>query len=111
MSTTLTAEKGSAARAIAKDNSLAFDRHRDFDWDLGTWTMDMSRLSHPLTGSTTWTHMDGVTINSSAWNGRANLAEVEADGPGGRLNSWHYAFTTRCLINGMSILPRAMWGC
>jgi integrase len=85
MSTTLTAEKGSAARAIAKDNSLAFDRHRDFDWDLGTWTMDMSRLSHPLTGSTTWTHMDGVTINSSVWNGRANLAEVEDDGPGGRL--------------------------
>jgi hypothetical protein len=45
----------------------------------------MRRLQHPLTGSTTWTEMDGTTVNSKVWDGKANLAEVEADGPNGHL--------------------------
>lgn len=57
----------------------------DFDWDLGTWKIHMRRLVHPLTGSTTWTEMDGTTVNSKVWDGRANLAEVEADGSSGHL--------------------------
>ena len=57
----------------------------DFDWDLGTWKIHMRRLLHPLTGSTTWTEMDGTTVNSKVWDGRANLAEVEADGTNGHL--------------------------
>jgi hypothetical protein len=61
------------------------DQSHAFDWDLGTWQIHMSRLSHPLTGSTTWTQMDGITINSKVWGGRSNLAEVEADGPTGHL--------------------------
>lgn len=60
-------------------------KQHDFDWDLGTWKMHISRLSHPLTGSKVWSEMDGVTVNSKVWNGRANLAEVEADGAGGHL--------------------------
>lgn len=56
-----------------------------FDWDLGSWKIHMDRLVHPLTGSTTWTHMDGTTINSPFWSGRGNLAQVEADGPNGHL--------------------------
>jgi len=61
------------------------DVSHDFDWDLGTWKIHMKRLQHPLTGSTTWTEMDGTTVNSKVWGGRANLAEVEADGPKGHL--------------------------
>ena len=60
-------------------------RQHDFDWDIGTWKMHISRLSHPLTGSKAWTEMVGVTVNSKVWNGRANLAEVEANGAGGHL--------------------------
>jgi hypothetical protein len=56
-----------------------------FDWDLGTWKIHMDRLAHPLTGSTTWIHMDGTTTNSPFWNGRGNIAQVEADGPNGHL--------------------------
>lgn len=81
----LTREKGDSATEPSDADHSSGDRQRDFDWDLGSWKMDMSRLSHPLTGSTTWTHMDGITINSKVWNGRANLAEVEADGPSGHL--------------------------
>lgn len=61
------------------------DSAHAFDWDLGTWKIHMDRLVHPLTGSTTWIHMDGTTINKPFWNGRGNLAEVEADGPNGHL--------------------------
>lgn len=57
----------------------------DFDWDLGAWKIHMRRLLHPLTGSADWIEMDGTTVNSKVWDGRANLAEVEADGTKGHL--------------------------
>jgi hypothetical protein len=60
-------------------------RQHDFDWDIGTWKMHISRLSPPLSGSKAWAKMDGVTVNSKVWNGLANLAEVEANGAGGHL--------------------------
>jgi hypothetical protein len=61
------------------------DQSHAFDWDIGKWNIHMSRLSHPLTGSTTWNQMDGITMNSKVWDGRSNLAEVEAKGPAGEL--------------------------
>ena len=77
-----------------------------FDFDLGTWKMHIARLVHPLTGSTTWTKMEGTTTTRQIWNGRADLAEVEADGPPGHLEllalrlynpdskQWSIAFAT-----------------
>lgn len=59
------------------------DGQHDFDFDFGSWKMHAKRLLHPLTGSTTWVEMDGVTNVSKIWDGRANLAEVKADGPAG----------------------------
>jgi hypothetical protein len=61
------------------------DGQRDFDFDIGTWKTHLRRLQHPLTGSTTWTEYEGTTVVSKVWNGRANLAELEADGPAGHL--------------------------
>lgn len=77
-----------------------------FDFELGTWRMHIARLVHPLTGSTSWTKMEGTTTVRKLWNGRANLAEVEADGPTGHLEllalrlynpdskQWSIAFAT-----------------
>ena len=45
----------------------------------------MSRLQHPLSGSTTWVEYDGTTIVRPVWKGRANLVELFADGPAGHL--------------------------
>jgi hypothetical protein len=45
----------------------------------------MSRLQHPLTGSGTWTELDGTVAVRKVWDGRANLAEIVADGPSGHL--------------------------
>jgi hypothetical protein len=61
------------------------DGQHDFDFDFGSWKMHIRRLVHPLTGSTEWTTMEGTTVTHKIWNGRANLAEVEADGSSGHL--------------------------
>jgi hypothetical protein len=55
----------------------------DFDFDLGSWKTHSSRLLNPLTGSTKWVQMEGISKVSKVWNGRANLAEYKADGPAG----------------------------
>jgi hypothetical protein len=36
-----------------------------------------------LTGSTTWVEYEGISVVRKVWNGRANLVELEADGPAG----------------------------
>lgn len=58
---------------------------RDFDWQLGSWQVDMSRLEHPLSGSKAWTHLKGTVRVHELWNGRANLAEIESRGSSGPL--------------------------
>ena len=45
----------------------------------------MSRLQHPLTGSATWVQLNGTVAVRKIWDGRANLAEIETDGPAGHL--------------------------
>jgi len=57
----------------------------DFDWEIGTWKAHLSRLLHPLTGSTTWVEFEGTSTVRSVWNGRANLGEFEAEGPAGHV--------------------------
>ncbi len=61
------------------------DAQHDFDWDIGAWKLHMKRLVHPLTGSTTWVEYDGTDTVRKVWDGRANLGEVEADGPAGHI--------------------------
>jgi hypothetical protein len=57
----------------------------DFDFEIGTWKTHVARLLHPLTGSTVWAQYDGTSVVSAVWNGRANLVELEAEGPQGHL--------------------------
>ena len=61
------------------------DGSHDFDFEIGTWKTHISRLLHPLTGSTTWTDLDGTSVVRKIWNGRANLVELEVDGPDGHV--------------------------
>lgn len=69
------------------------DINHDFDFEIGRWKTHVRRLLHPLTGSTTWVEMEGVTTVKKVWSGRANLVELEADGAGGHfegLSLWLY---------------------
>ncbi len=56
----------------------------DFDFEIGHWKTHVSRLEHPLSGSTRWIEYDGTSVVRKLWNGRANTVELEVDGPGGR---------------------------
>ena len=76
---TAPADKSADLAATGGDDAHAFD------FDFGTWKTHSSRLVHPLTGSTTWTDMDGSSVVKKVWGGRANLAEFAADGPAGHI--------------------------
>ncbi|HEV2677457.1 MAG TPA: hypothetical protein VGV37_23205 [Aliidongia sp.] len=79
------ASGAAAGPADAKPASAEHDGQHDFDFDFGTWKTHSSRLMHPLTGSTTWVEMEGITKVGKIWGGRANLAEFAADGPAGHI--------------------------
>ncbi len=63
------------------------DGRHDFDFEIGTWKTHLSRLLHPLTGSTTWVTYEGTTTVRKVWNGRANLVELDVDGPAGHIQA------------------------
>lgn len=74
-----------APQAPSPPTAAVRDGQHDFDFDIGTWKTHSSRLLHPLTGSTSWVDMDGVTVVKKVWDGRANLAEYKADGTAGHV--------------------------
>ena len=59
------------------------DGQKDFDFEIGTWKTHLTRRLHPLTGSNTWVEYEGTSVVRKIWDGRANLVELEADGPAG----------------------------
>jgi hypothetical protein len=65
----------------------ARDGSHDFDFEIGTWKTHLKRLQHPLIGSTTWVEYDGTSVVRKIWDGRANMVELEVDGPGGQVEA------------------------
>jgi hypothetical protein len=63
------------------------DGQHDFDFEIGTWKTHLKRLQHPLTGSTTWVEYDGTSVVRKVWDGRANLLELQVDGPAGHIEA------------------------
>jgi hypothetical protein len=61
------------------------DGQHDFDFEIGAWKAHLSRLQHPLTGSSTWTGYAGTSVVRKVWDGRANLGELEVAGESGRV--------------------------
>jgi hypothetical protein len=66
------------------------DGQHDFDREIGRWKTHARVLRNPLSGSTTWFEMDGISTVTKVLEGRANLVELIADRPGGRFEgaSW-----------------------
>jgi hypothetical protein len=65
----------------------ARDGQHDFDFEIGKWKTRLRRLQRPLTGSTTWVEYEGTTVVRKVWNGRANLVELDVNGPAGRIEA------------------------
>lgn len=70
---------------IRRNQNTDGNRQHDFDFEIGVWKPHISRLVKPLTGKKTWVEFEGKTVVRKVWQGRANLAELEADGPAGHL--------------------------
>src|ERR1035438_2238506 len=82
------AQQGSGiSQSIDKHTRVARDGQHDFDFEMGTWKTHLSRLLHPLTDSTTWVDYEGTSTVRKIWNGRANLVELEVDGPAGHIEA------------------------
>jgi hypothetical protein len=77
----------SALAAEATTIVNARDGQRDFDFNLGTWKIHVERLLHPLTGSKTWVILEGSKVVQKIWGGRAQIEQVEADGPNAHLEN------------------------
>lgn len=84
------------ARGLAQSNAgpsktsppetlRARDGQHDFDFEIGTWKTRMSRLLQPLSGSKTWADYEGTSVARKVWDGRANLLELEVEGPSGHI--------------------------
>jgi hypothetical protein len=65
--------------------SVKRDGQHDFDWEIGTWKTHLRRRLRPLTKSDTWVEYDGKSVCRKVWNGRANLLELEVEGPTGHI--------------------------
>ena len=71
-----------AAPARTDSAFVTRDGQRDFDFELGTWTIDVKRLQHPLSGSTRWTHPEGYShVVQNVMGGQASLAQLANDRP------------------------------
>ena len=79
---------GQAAGAASSPNgSQPAGGEHDFDFEFGTWKTHISRLVHPLSGSTTWVEYEGTSVVRKVWDGRANLLELEVSGPAGHIEA------------------------
>jgi hypothetical protein len=90
MTFSLRAAAGLAALALACATAPAqaapappHDGAHDFDFDLGVWKTQITRRVHPLTGSDETMQLTGTVTVRKLWDGRAQVEEIEADGPKG----------------------------
>jgi hypothetical protein len=74
-------------QSTVQSPAVARDGQHDFDFEIGKWKTHLRRLLHPLTGSTSWAEYEGTTVVRKVWNGRANLVELDVNGPSGHLEA------------------------
>ena len=75
----------SRAQAEASAAAATRDGAHDFDWEIGTWKTRLRRLAKPLSGSDEWLEYEGTSVVRAVLDGRANLVELEVEGPAGRI--------------------------
>ena len=61
----------------------AHDGQHDFDFDVGTWHTHIKRFLDPFAGNSESIELDGTVTVRKVWGGKAQLEEIEVDGPKG----------------------------
>jgi hypothetical protein len=86
---------GSAAEVIASavadparpqssaSTSAAHDGQHDFDFNIGVWTTHIERTVDPFAAKSDTLELSGTVTVRKVWDGKAELEEIEADGPKG----------------------------
>ncbi len=87
MSLCLTAPAAISAEPAIVASPPRPDGARDFDFEIGRWKTELRRLKHPLQGSSEWVSYSGTTIVTKIWGGKANLVELDVEGPAGRIRA------------------------
>jgi len=76
-----------ARSALSAQSASTSDGRRDFDFEIGRWNTRLSRLVKPLSGLSDWVEYEGTTVVRQVWGGRANLLELDVEGPAGRIEA------------------------
>jgi hypothetical protein len=69
------------ASASAADAPVSRDGQHDFDFNLGVWRTHIRRVLDPFDAASRVIELSGTVTVRKVWNGRAELEEIEADGP------------------------------
>ena len=67
----------------SNDTPAARDGAHDFDFNVGVWHTRIRRIGDPFRDPTNSFEMNGTVTVRKIWGGRAQLEEIEADGPKG----------------------------
>jgi hypothetical protein len=81
----LSASTGDKSDSRAAKTAAEGDGRHDFDPLIGGWKYNLKRRTNPLTGSTSWTDLEGNGVCYKVWGGRANLDTIEVEGPTGHI--------------------------
>jgi hypothetical protein len=73
------------------------DGQHDFDFNFGVWHTHIRRVPDPFSGSDKSIELNGTVTVRKVWDGRAQLEEIEAEGPNG-----HWEGLTLFLYNPQS---------
>jgi hypothetical protein len=71
-----------AASDSSNPNTLRDGAH-DFDFDFGVWHTEITRRLNPLSDSSESMKLSGTVTIRRVWGGKAQLEEIEANGPKG----------------------------
>jgi hypothetical protein len=82
--------EGDRNRDVAHDLSqpptptpAVHDGQHDFDFNIGVWHTHIKRILDPFASSSESVELNGTVTVRKVWDGKAELEEIEADGPKG----------------------------
>lgn len=76
---------GLAALAVllAVAPAIAEPHDGQHDFELGRWKIQLHKLKEPLHNAKVWIDLSGTSVTRPLWDGKAQVEEMEVDGPGG----------------------------
>jgi hypothetical protein len=74
---------GIALTQTPAPTSAMHDGQHDFDFNLGVWHTHIRRVVDPFASSSGSVELNGTVTVRKVWGGKAELEEIEADGPKG----------------------------